>query len=1030
MSKNIVELIDIPPYKGLEISYEDIIYNYFRTILNKRGYTVKVKKTGFPEIDMHIPSYSKGNSGKGKCDGYIFSNNTHASLCGFIELESTGNIKSGIEQILFYIDGFIKDFSAHYGENWERKLINKTIQLIVYDGQNIYLSKYNINERRESIIFDNVPISQLPNITDRILTLFPEKERFDTDADEKNIIESIATLIRGHDKLQKNKAIIMTILASIYGATQKSDLKDAITNLKQSQLEYDKKLYNTWNELNDEIDYIHDEKTIDILYKKNAAKTYQISQNRGMDLYGFIYEELATKDSKKEQGEYYTPRHTIKPIIRAVYSNYLNWDREEICEKIVLDPFCGSGGFLYEYIHLLKTQFNLEKEDIDKIAEKSIYGYDKNNTLAAYLNLYLIGDGKANIDRVKTSINWRNHFFYTDDEKKKYGVKKIDDLELISQNIRSNIGDINKFITVYAGKKYKANFDTLKKVIGKHDPINDYLLTFNSSFKDINYSGNVDLLLTNVPYGVVTKATEQIIEGGSPSYGNSLEVNALRECIDFLRPAELKNNKEIREGGIGVIIVPDSILENPTNKPIRDYLITRCNILGIISLPRYTFSPYAMEKTYVLVIQKLAPQQFNENREIDVDTFMYYSICDGKANSESRFPTNHMHEVEVKTLSGKTHNVVEFLHNDFDPCFQSYEINDIQYKSKLERAWDNQTFYINPEWDQQRISEVWDKNEWGVMSGRKWGFYKLVHFQREVKTVLNKGKSHKKIAENILSFINQLDLDERAEYLRGNDYDILKEKLLLQKSFTPKEKRFLNALDCIVARNENGEEGISLVKLDHVTDIDLNPDSSFYLGDDERDINVEHINYDIEKMQDITEERLIDYFRNRFVSKSAVASRLMDKFYVIQGTQFSKQDAYLNVGNTPVFTAATDGPAYFVDDNIKGRDKLCAPALIWSRKGAKAGTIQLFDQKDDVGNYLKFYVSDVSGAIIPKEGFYCNLLFMKYYIAGQVKRELQSRTGNAQLNKTKLENLPLVLPENQDEIANLIMQTLYSQRND
>lgn len=110
----------------------------------------------------------------------------------------------------------------------------------------------------------------------------------------------------------------------------------------------------------------------------------------------------------------------------------------------------------------------------------------------------------------------------------------------------------------------------------------------------------------------------------------------------MLRPAQMRGVDKISEGGVGIIIVPDSIIENPTNKAIRDYMIAKCEILGIVSLPEYTFSPYAMEKTYVIVIQKLVPEEYNYKREIENRTFMYISSCDGRANSKNRYRANEI----------------------------------------------------------------------------------------------------------------------------------------------------------------------------------------------------------------------------------------------------------------------------------------------------------------------------------------------------------------------------------------------------
>jgi hypothetical protein len=229
-------------------------------------------------------------------------------------------------------------------------------------------------------------------------------------------------------------------------------------------------------------------------------------------------------------------------------------------------------------------------------------------------------------------------------------------------------------------------------------------------------------------------------------------------------------------------------------------------------------------------------------------------------------------------------------------------------------------------------------------------------------------------------------------------------------------------LDFIEERVDTDDDAkISLIRIKTATDVDLNPDSPNYLGEKVKKIDIKNAAEDISNMEEVTEESIIDYFRNEFISNELTPIILIDKFDVNQGTQFSKEDAYLNPGSTPVFTAATDGPAYYVSDDIKGKVKESGPSLIWSRKGAKAGTIQMFDEKGSNKEYKEFYISDVSGTIKPKEGVQgANLLFFKYYIAGQVKKELQSKVGNTQLNKSKLENLKIYFPDNQDEIAKSI----------
>lgn len=673
-----MELIQLPLYDGFESSYEDIVYSFFRKLLNDRGYSFKVKRTGFGEIDGLLPSYASGKKGRGSCDGYIFSAADYTSMLGLIELESTGKLDQGISQIRTYAQGFSSKKLTREEVEIVKQIKNRELYLIVFDGQILYLSTYNLDSKKETIIFNkiNVPDNRI-SVSRKLIELFPGEEALNRETDEKAIISEIAKIIRGHEKLQRNKALLMTILASMYGATKQSEYAKAESNLKSSQVEYDVKLYDTFQKFTSDITDSSDLEKISVLYEKTASQLFELSQDRGMDLYGFIYEELASKESKKEQGEYYTPRRTIRPLIRGVYNNYLNWSEDELEDKIVFDPFCGSGGFLYEYISFMKSKFGLNKKKIDNIAQKSIWGVDKNIVLAAHLNLFLVGDGSANIHRVKTSINWRRSFMYGNSEKDKFKVKKITDPYTMKFNLKNSNSDLNVLYKMYIDKKYQYDIDKQFEYFqDDNDPLSDFLLSESSHKEKLNpldYYGCVDLLLTNIPYGKVTEANEQFIETGTAIYGNSLEANGLRECIDFLKPAKLKNGKVIEEGGIALVIVPDCILENPSHKTIRDYMISRCNILSIIGLPPYTFAPYAMEKTYAIVMQKIAPECFDYQRTLDVKCFMYYSLCDGKANSQNRYRTDLLTKANVNLPSGKSREVVEFLHNDFEPCFDSFE---------------------------------------------------------------------------------------------------------------------------------------------------------------------------------------------------------------------------------------------------------------------------------------------------------------------------------------------------------------------
>jgi hypothetical protein len=215
------DFIKIPPYEGTESANEDIVYSYFRRILNNNGYSFKVKRTGFPEIDTVIPSHSSGTIGKGSCDAYVFSFTTYHSFCGLIELESTGKIDNGIKQVQNYIKGFHSKALTEEQKNFTSKIDLREIVLLVYDGQKIYISTYNLDSYKENIIFNKVSIEKHhEEVSAKIYELFKKKEQINREDDERELVDLIANIIRGHERLQKNKALLMTILASVYGATK------------------------------------------------------------------------------------------------------------------------------------------------------------------------------------------------------------------------------------------------------------------------------------------------------------------------------------------------------------------------------------------------------------------------------------------------------------------------------------------------------------------------------------------------------------------------------------------------------------------------------------------------------------------------------------------------------------------------------------------------------------------------------------------------------------------------------------------
>ena len=111
----------------------------------------------------------------------------------------------------------------------------------------------------------------------------------------------------------------------------------------------------------------------------------------------FEYFLKASTSTKNDLGEYFTPRHIVKTMVRLV--------NPQIGET-VYDPFCGTGGFLIEsfrYIHknMARTDSNLRT-----LRESTVYGNEITNTARiTKMNMILAGDGHSNIEMKDSLAN-------------------------------------------------------------------------------------------------------------------------------------------------------------------------------------------------------------------------------------------------------------------------------------------------------------------------------------------------------------------------------------------------------------------------------------------------------------------------------------------------------------------------------------------------------------------------------------------------------------------------------------------------
>jgi len=118
------------------------------------------------------------------------------------------------------------------------------------------------------------------------------------------------------------------------------------------------------------------------------------------------FQIFRTSSLKSEEGQYYTPYPVIRSAIKLL---------EIKPSDTVLDPACGTGGFLLEsYRQLIDSHPNMSHSDAIGWANRNLYGVDKDriNIKLTKAIMLIIGDGSTNTylgDSIRTHL-WNSSF--------------------------------------------------------------------------------------------------------------------------------------------------------------------------------------------------------------------------------------------------------------------------------------------------------------------------------------------------------------------------------------------------------------------------------------------------------------------------------------------------------------------------------------------------------------------------------------------------------------------------------------------
>ena len=110
------------------------------------------------------------------------------------------------------------------------------------------------------------------------------------------------------------------------------------------------------------------------------------------DYLGHLYETFFRYTGGNTIGQYFTPRHITKMMA-------------DVCEvtknDIVLDPACGTGGFLISCMDRIARIHRLSRKQMVSVVQQHLIGFEDEPTTAALCiaNMILRGDGSTGVHR-------------------------------------------------------------------------------------------------------------------------------------------------------------------------------------------------------------------------------------------------------------------------------------------------------------------------------------------------------------------------------------------------------------------------------------------------------------------------------------------------------------------------------------------------------------------------------------------------------------------------------------------------------
>jgi type I restriction enzyme M protein len=284
------------------------------------------------------------------------------------------------------------------------------------------------------------------------------------------------------------------------------------------------------------------------------------------DAKGMAYEAITSTTLKRERGQFFTPRNVIRMMVEML---------DPKAEESVLDPACGSGGFLVVVMAHVRKHFLREQgadpdlpvpRELKKVekpmrqyAKSCLYGIDVDPDLrkAARMNMVMNDDGHGNIfcfNSLAFDVAGLGTDEMTDFKRKKVGFEKFD-------------------------------YVLTNPPFGSKIPVTD------------------QRVLAQFDLGRVwTKSQDGWLDSGRVEKKLSPELLFIELCYKYLKPGT----------GKMAIVLPNGILGNPGEKMefVRWWMLRHLELLASVDLPAETFLPQVSVQASCVFLRRRHPDEF------------------------------------------------------------------------------------------------------------------------------------------------------------------------------------------------------------------------------------------------------------------------------------------------------------------------------------------------------------------------------------------------------------------------------------